>query len=690
MLMIAYVLLRPSVYVAHTEILVDDGAILPTDIDDPSLGRQLNMPRDNLDGEIRLIKSALIVEKVIDEVNSTVSQTSPFDLRALWQTLVNGERVPRDDLLARAHRLEAFRSHLKVEADPPTSVITISFSSGDPETAAKIANGLASQFIEQRTYDRQQAIEQTSRQIQRAIKASLTSDLNPDERVRSETSKSGETLPIEQRYARVSEALTNATLELADARAQLAKATAAGSSDTFLDGLSEVNLSSLGVQLHARDRELRNQISALKGRSNDDDVELIRAEADLAVVREQLEGESVRVISKLWQEARGAEARFKELQTQVSDIEAELSKTNESSHLSRLRERDDVESSYVYKEMLKRSKQLNRLADASFDRTRIIEPAVVPDKPSMAGGFLLIGLTAMGAGSVGFLWAGFAEFRRRAFNDAHEVERYLGQSVVGMLPNINGVVPLAANLQLSSREKRWALEGYTFIEGVRGIFNTILPANSDDTSRVVAITSCFPDEGKTILALSLARQSAASGASVLLVEGDMRKFGLATKLSTVSTKGGLVDFLSGKVDKIEDVIVREVESGVDMLLASGPSDDAFALSRSSRLKDVMAEVRGRYDLVIVDCPPVLGVSDTVVLCDLTDMILFVVRWQKTERAAVRSAIRELEPRTIAGVVLTQVDLADHLKFATASKYRYQDEFASYAIRDPQKSDQARA
>jgi len=128
------------------------------------------------------------------------------------------------------------------------------------------------------------------------------------------------------------------------------------------------------------------------------------------------------------------------------------------------------------------------------------------------------------------------------------------------------------------------------------------------------------------------------------------------------------------VDLVDDVIVKETESGADLLLASGPSEDAFALSRSVQLKTLLGRLKARYDLIIVDCPPVLGVSDTLVLCDEADEVLFVVRWQETHRSAVRSAIRALAPRPIAGVVLTQVDLADRLKYATAGKYRYQDKF----------------
>ncbi|MGI9491963.1 MAG: GumC family protein, partial [Geminicoccaceae bacterium] len=558
-LMTAYVMLRPKVYVAHTDILIDDSSILPADFDEETLRREWRMSRDDLDSEVRLIGSALIVEKVLDDFDSEVSQTLPFSPRRLWRMLIEGEHVADNDFRAASRRLEAFRSNLKIEADPQTSVITIAYRSRVPDVAAKVANGLARQFLEQRTADRQHAIQQASQQIQHLIKTTLAPTSDNDGRVADATSASKETLPIEQRYARVSEELTNATLELADVRARLAKATAADKSGTLIGGLTEADLSSVGVELHERSRELRRQIRTLSERSEIGDIDLIRAETDLAAVHEELEEESARVVAKLQLEAYGAETRFEELQKQVSDIKAELSDMS-SGVRSRTVDSDGAGLLHLYKEMLERSMPANSIADASFDTTRIIEPAVIPDSPSIASGFLLIGLTVMGAGGFGVSWAVFAEFRRRGFDDAHEVEAYLGQPVFGMLPNINGVVPLAAEIKLSSREQRWALESYTFIEGVRGIFNTILPYSGDEesqSSKIVAVTSCFPYEGKTVLTLSLARQSASSGAKVLLIEGDMRKFGLEAKLGTVSPKSGLIDLLSGKTDEIDDVIVRE-------------------------------------------------------------------------------------------------------------------------------------
>ncbi|MGH1477947.1 MAG: AAA family ATPase [Geminicoccales bacterium] len=619
--MTAYVLMRPNYYVAHAEILFDQNAIAVKGFDQRSSERPPNTPHDYLGSEAKLIGSALIVEQILNDINPEFDRGPFFNVRDRLMMLIGEKSDSEDHRLSSSRRLDDFRSQLLIEADSSTSVITISYRSPDPEIAARVANGLAQAFLEHRVESRQQAMQQEIRQLQRLTEASPALIEEKKAPLAGPLFIQG-TSPVERRYARLSEELTNATLELANARARL-------------------------------------------------------TEAPLDALPVSPEEESARVAEKLRSEARTAEARFDELQTMVEDVEAELSDARNDHLNSHALAEDDTGFRRFYEAMIDRRNQISEFVATSSDTTRIIEPASIPSRPSMVSGAFLIGLTFFGVGALGFVGAILAELQRKGFNDVDEAESYLGLRVLGMLPNVHGVVPLSAKLQLSSREKRWALEGYTFIEGVRGIFNAILPPRGESSTqshRVVAITSCFPDEGKTILALSLARQSAAGGAKVLLVEGDMRKVGLATKLTTVSPRNGLVDLLSGKVDWVDDVIVKETESGADLLLASGPSEDAFALSRSVQLKTLLGSLKARYDLIIVDCPPVLGVSDTLVLCDEADEVLFVVRWQETHRSAVRSAIRALAPRPIAGVVLTQVDLADRLRYATAGKYQYQDTF----------------
>lgn len=668
----AHVLLRPSVYVANTEILVDNNARLVYDLGGAGAGMQSDVLPSNLGSDLKLLTSSSTIDEIVDQIDPKIDQDRSFSLFEIGHLFgVENQTSNGAEKTASDRRSDIIRSHMVVEADPSTLVITISYRSRDPDVAAAVANDIANAFLARRAEVRQQAIQKTLKEVQRLAEDSVTyiraTQRRKDGGLPDALFIGQDTAAKELRFERLSGEFRNATVALAEAQSRLREANEVRDIEQFRGSALEAELSPLGREFLDRDRELRRRVTSFEKGAAVDNGNLIRAKTELALVQDALEDEAERIREEFRLQVQTADARVNELRAQFEDIEAKAPTV----------EKGDISSYRLYETVLERANQIVGLARMSVDNTRVIEPAIAPTSPNIFDGLLLIGFVLVVSTSFGILWTVMGELRRSGFNQSHEVEAHFEQPVLGMLPSVQGVVPLAMTLRLSSREKHWALQGYTFIEGVRGLLNTLLPRMDDETlsaERVVAITSCFPEEGKTILALSLARQSASGGAKVLLIEGDMRKVGLAAKLSTVSAKSGLVDLLSGRVDNVDDVIVKEIESGVDLLLASGPSEDAFALSRSSRFKTTINSLKKRYDLIIVDCPPVLGVSDTLALCDAVDEIVFVIRWQETARTTVRKAVKELGSRPIAGFVISQVDLQSQIRDAAANKYAYEDEF----------------
>jgi Mrp family chromosome partitioning ATPase len=116
------------------------------------------------------------------------------------------------------------------------------------------------------------------------------------------------------------------------------------------------------------------------------------------------------------------------------------------------------------------------------------------------------------------------------------------------------------------------------------------------------------------------------------------------------------------------------------MLGMGPAEDAFTLMRSPRMSQLLQAVSPRYDLIVIDAAPIMAVSETRTLVDLADETLFVVRWKTTERSAARAAMRDLErmDASIAGILLTQVNLREHLRYEDADRLAYQDKYNQYA------------
>jgi capsular exopolysaccharide synthesis family protein len=171
----------------------------------------------------------------------------------------------------------------------------------------------------------------------------------------------------------------------------------------------------------------------------------------------------------------------------------------------------------------------------------------------------------------------------------------------------------------------------------------------------VAVTSALPGEGKTTVSICLSRVAALSGQRVLLIDCDLRRRSLKEVLN-IEPPVGLLQVLSGEVDWRQAIYLDEA-SGMSVLPLSGwgfTPKEIFGAEDMSRL---LADLRGSFDLIVLDCAPVLAVAETRVAVAKADCAVMVTRWQKSPLRAVRSALQQLHDAgaNIRGIALNGVD-----------------------------------
>jgi Mrp family chromosome partitioning ATPase len=202
--------------------------------------------------------------------------------------------------------------------------------------------------------------------------------------------------------------------------------------------------------------------------------------------------------------------------------------------------------------------------------------------------------------------------------------------------------------------------------------------HSAAASRVVVVTSSLPEEGKSLTSLSLARVVAALGHTVAVVDADLRRASLAAKAG-VEPKITITDVIERRWP-MQDAMVRDPRSPVDLLVGGpGGHKDVNLLAAGDRLAEMFAELRGRYELVIVDGPPALAVADIHVLMRLADQTVFCVRWDQTPRDAILSAIRTLRDSRakVAGTLLTRVNVRKHSQYGYHDSGYYYGRYSNY-------------
>ncbi len=223
-----------------------------------------------------------------------------------------------------------------------------------------------------------------------------------------------------------------------------------------------------------------------------------------------------------------------------------------------------------------------------------------------------------------------------------------------------------------------------FAEAVRNLRTSVLMANPDGEPQVILVTSSIPAEGKTTLSIALSRYfGTLEGKRVLLVEADIRRQTLRAYVADDAVHGvQLVDAVLGRA-KLEGADLMDDDLGIEVLRGSGGEFNAADLFESRRFGDLIAELRTRYDHIIIDSPPVLAVPDARVLTRYADLTVFAVRWVYTTRTQVRQGLEMLNSigRPADGVVLTQVDHRKMKSYGYGGQYGYDGYASGYYAKD---------
>ena len=197
-------------------------------------------------------------------------------------------------------------------------------------------------------------------------------------------------------------------------------------------------------------------------------------------------------------------------------------------------------------------------------------------------------------------------------------------------------------------------------EAVRGLAAQLSLLVEGDVSRSVLVTSASPEEGKSTLAVWLAITARQGDQKVLLIDGDHRRGGLMSK---DRVQLGFTDLLDGRAS-LADVIQTDPETKIDFISAGDAMSRPFNASDIARLRGLMAGFKNSYNLVILDSPPLLAMTDALVYGSVVDQTVFVCRWQQTSRQAVTACLDRLRSygARIPGIVVSMVDQNSTMAF----------------------------
>ena len=285
----------------------------------------------------------------------------------------------------------------------------------------------------------------------------------------------------------------------------------------------------------------------------------------------------------------------------------------------------------------------------------------------IVGAFGVLGLMAV------FCLAYFREWYDTTLKTAEETRAVIGAAVMGAIPHFRGGAAadrLAIQNGLSPALVYYHRPGSREAEAYRSSRTTIYHSTKDSQDKVIQVTSAEPGDGKSTTSANLAIAIAQSGKKVLLIDADLRRPTMHT-LFALPQDIGLTDVLLSEVEWYTAVRTTRLENLSVLTAGLCPQNPAELLS-STRLPDMLRAARSSYDVIIIDTPPILAVSDPAIISPHIDGLLLVVRMGKNKRAAAERAREMIDAHGIRlyGVIINDVDYStdDSVAYSQYDKY----------------------
>ncbi len=575
---------------------------------------------------------------------------------------------------------KAVRRAVTIRRAGRTSIIEIEAASPSATQAARIANAFAQAYLDQL----RQAKEDTDRRARLQVDSRLVALRREAEAADSALqqykianglmSAQGATM-AEQESSTLNQQLASARALLAERQGRLAAArTQFQRGGGGGDVASALNSGTIGA-LRAQEAESSRTLAQLRARYGSRHPAIGQEEQRLADVQRQIQLEIDRILSSLEAEVRVARSGVESLAASQQASRRMLA-GNAAAQVGYMElERKATAARAIYGAFLNRSIGTAAREGIEQPRASIASPALIPLEPTSPDIRLVSSLALVFALAFGGIAIALAEYLDGGVRTKQDVERRLGVRYLGALPEIGSTLD---GMRVTETPQDYIVSHpqSMFAESLRSIRASVT-LRGRHRPRVIAVTSALPREGKTTTAVCLARTLALSGAATVLVDCDVRRHS-ASDMLLAGRPGRLLDVLAGTAT-LHQALVRDTETDLAILGTSAQAGDGRDLLGVEALATLIAGLRERFEFVVIDTAPVLGLADARVVASRADAVLFLARWRTTSLRAADAALDLLlgADARVAGVALSLVDIRKYASTGHEDVYGYHKKFKGY-------------
>jgi polysaccharide biosynthesis transport protein len=537
-----------------------------------------------------------------------------------------------------------FMSHVGIEPIPESRLVNLLVTHTDPKEAALWANTLAEQYIEESLGSRVEAARRAYDWLQERLAATQTNMREAQDKL-FKTYQTQDLFVPEGSVSAVTSSITKLNedhvavqgrrIALEAAIKQIAQMRSRGQN---LDTVPQVATDALAASLNSQIATLNLELLRLKEKYKQAHPEVQKVQGQLDQVQKAKQERTVQI-------AAGLQAELAQLQKQEGEIKAAIdqqkaqaaSQSRKGAELDALRKEADS-SKNLYEVLLQKLNETDIASSIRSNHVKVVERAGPPRSPirparkRIAGAGLLLGLV------LGVLLVVGRDYLDNTIKDPEEIERYLHLDLLAAVPRHD-----EASLHLVT-------------EAYQNLRTALLFARKEEAGQVVLITGTAPQEGKTTTLVNAAKLMAAAGERTLVVDCDLRRAQLHHRLG-LNREPGLTDHFV-RHEPLE-ALLRPTRTANLFALTAGtlPPNPPALLTRKDMAR-FFDELRGRFEWILLDSPPLASVTDALLLARYADLAVMVVRHNAVDKRLVKRSVNSLRKATpsLLGIVLNAVDV----------------------------------
>jgi polysaccharide biosynthesis transport protein len=638
---LVYTLTATKLYTstASIEILARDPVVMKVQ---EVRATDLRGPED-LNTEVKILES----ESLVQQVAAGLSTDEAKKLMTPYEKDGSADNVIPESVIFKNRKIIPVRM---------TRIIQVVFTHPDPDVAARVANLFVEQFIDYnvrwRVEESMKAVEDLKiRAEQQAKKVQeLGNNLQVYRERQNLVSLDEKKDIVTEKLKAMSSLVTDSNSRLMEAQVRWNQVQDAVKNHTDLTNLVFIAQEPMVQSLLHEIGTQKVTIADLQQRFRAKYPSMIAANQSLA----QSESELAQAIDNASQSIHNQyEAALRDYNHAAADLaaqETEALKLDRSSVDYSTLENELNVNKELLSNIMSRMRETSMSASIESQNARVLDKAVRSSKASSPVVIMILGLGAVGGLGLGLALAFIVAFIDDRVKSAYQVESIVGLPLIGIVPSIRKMsAPNRAQVVMNKGDAL-ASEAFLTIHS-----NLRLKAQSRD-AKVMLVTSTRPGEGKSFVASNLALAFAKHGERVIIIDCDLRKPNLHNVLGLQNTKG-VID-ICGLGTAIEDVVIKDHFPNLDVLTAGGRAVNPTNILNHDNFPRMLAELRTRYDRVIVDTPPLAPVSDAMIIVQHVDGVIFTLRFNFVRTRGAQFCVKRLLETNVPcfGAILNGLDL----------------------------------